>query len=159
MPQLEISTYITQIFWLFITFISLWLIMDKIIVPKIADTVEARKRKYEDYILKAEEVNNKALDALNRYEETLAAAKEKAAEKISKNEAELKDFIVRKEEEITLKLKEKIAENETKLAKEKEDTLKKADELSQLAAYEIIRRLDLPRAAVSDIKASFNEGE
>ena len=53
MPQLEISTYLTQIFWVITTFIIFWMVMDHVIIPKISDTIEARKRKYDDYIIKA----------------------------------------------------------------------------------------------------------
>ena len=61
MPQLEISTYLTQIFWVLLTFICFWLVMDRFIIPGIAETIDARKRKYDDYLLKAERVNKKAL--------------------------------------------------------------------------------------------------
>ena len=60
MPQLEMSTYGTQIFWVLLTFICFWLVMDRFIIPRIADMVEARKRKYDDYILKAEQITKKA---------------------------------------------------------------------------------------------------
>ena len=50
MPQLEISTYLTQIFWVITTFIIFWMVMDHVIIPKISDTIEARKRKYDDYL-------------------------------------------------------------------------------------------------------------
>ena len=83
MPQLEISTYLTQIFWVITTFIIFWMVMDHVIIPKISDTIEARKRKYDDYIIKAEEINKKALATLERYESTLAAAKSKASEQIN----------------------------------------------------------------------------
>ena len=42
MPQLEISTYLTQIFWVLLTFICFWLVMDRFIIPGIAETIDAR---------------------------------------------------------------------------------------------------------------------
>ena len=107
MPQLEISTYLTQIFWVLLTFICFWLVMDRFIIPGIAETIDARKRKYDDYLLKAERVNKKALASLRRYEETLAAAKAEAASQIKKNEDELKNMIAEREEDINRQLKEK----------------------------------------------------
>ncbi len=159
MPQLEVSTYISQIFWLITTFLSFWLIMDKVIIPRISETIEARKRKYNDFILKAEEINKKALSTLNKYEETLAAAKADAARQISENEAELKAFIAGQEAEMTKRLKQKVAENEEKLFHEKEETLKKIEELSQTAAITVLRQLGIKNVTPSNIQKSSSTKE
>lgn len=152
MPQLEISTYLTQIFWVLVTFISFWIIMDRIIIPRIAEQIEARKRKYDDFIIKAEEINKKAIASLNQYEKALAAAKAQAAEQISLNEAELKQFIAEKEASLNETLKEKIAENETMLEKEKNETLKKIESLSQNLAYSILEKLEISSISLDDVK-------
>lgn len=152
MPQLEISTYLTQIFWVLITFISFWLIMDKVIIPRIAEQIEARKRKYDDFILKAEEINKKAIASLEQYEKVLAAAKSKASEEISRNEAELKRFIVEREESINQQLKEKVAENEAMLQREKEETFKKIEELAETTALSVLEKLGIDSISITDIK-------
>ncbi|MBP3687462.1 MAG: hypothetical protein J6J35_03755 [Alphaproteobacteria bacterium] len=143
MPQLETSTYITQIFWLFTTFFCFWLVMAKVIIPKIAETVEARKRKYNDFILKADEFNKKALASLNRYEETLAAAKTKAAEQIALEEKALKDYISQKQEEINQQLNQKIQENEARLQEERAETMKDIEAMAESAACVILSKLDI----------------
>lgn len=152
MPQLEISTYLTQIFWVITTFVIFWMIMDRIIIPKISETIEARKRKYDDFIMKAEEINKKALATLSRYEETLAAAKSKASEQIKANEDSLRKMIDEREEEINQQLKAKIAEHEEKLVKDKAATMSKIEELSEIAAAAIIKQLDLKTITEADIK-------
>lgn len=154
MPQLEVSTYISQIFWLITTFLSFWLIMDKVIIPRISETIEARKRKYNDFIIKAEEINKKALSALHKYEETLAAAKTNAARQISENEAELKAFITSEEAGINNRLKQKVAENEAKLFLEKEKTLEKIEELSQTTAYTVLQQLGIKNITPENIRKS-----
>jgi len=151
MPQLDTSTYLTQIFWLIVTFLSFWLIMDKIIIPRIAEMIENRKRKCEEYIIKAEEVNKKALDALKRYKETLAVAKADMAEKISQNEKDLKHIIEEKETAINRELQCKIAENESKLAKEKAEILSKTDELAEEITLAILEKLNLKTITKEDI--------
>ncbi len=152
MPQLEVSTYISQIFWLITIFLCFWLIMDKFILPRISETIEARKRKYNEFILKAEEINKKALASLKNYEEALAAAKVNAFEQNRKNEEELKAFIEKEEEEINTRLKLKIAENEKLLFQEKNETMKKIEELSETAAYAVLKQLDIKSVSMSDIQ-------
>ncbi len=157
MPQLEISTYLTQIFWVLLTFICFWLVMDRFIIPGIAETIDARKRKYDDYLLKAERVNKKALASLRRYEETLAAAKAEAASQIKKNEDELKNMIAEREEDINRQLKEKIAESEAQLLKDKEAAMSKIEEISQAAAYAVIQKLGLETVTAEDIRNAHEE--
>ncbi len=152
MPQLDTSVYVTQIFWLLVTFISFWLIMDKLVIPKIAEKIEERKRKYNDYILKAEEINKKALETLNTYEKKLAVAKNDAMKQINENEEALASFISEKEEEISKKLKQKIDENEIKLINEKNEALAKVDTLSKDIAWAIAERLDLDSISKQDIE-------
>lgn len=158
MPQLEVSTYITQIFWLITTFLCFWFVMDKFIIPQISEMVEARKRKYDEFILKAEEVNKKAIASLKHYEEALAAAKINAYEQSRQNEAELKAFIKEEEENINARLKQKIAENEERLLIEKNETMKKIEELSQTAAIAVLKQLEIKSVSIADIqKASSKE--
>ena len=162
MPQLEVSTYISQIFWLITTFLSFWLIMDKIIIPRISETIEARKRKYNDFILKAEEINKKALSTLNKYEETLAAAKADAARQISENEAELKAFIAGQEAEMTKRLKQKVAENEEKLSDLKAEYEKIKNRLEELQIQGIISEyirctiIDMSNKVLAHIASKYN---
>ena len=68
MPQFDVSTYIAQIFWLITTFLCFWFIMDKVIIPKITSTMDERKRKYDELIIKAEKINKKAKASLQKYE-------------------------------------------------------------------------------------------
>lgn len=157
MPQLEISTYLTQIFWVITTFIIFWMVMDHVIIPKISDTIEARKRKYDDYIIKAEEINKKALATLERYESTLAAAKSKASEQIKANEDALKKMIDEREEEITQQLKSKMAEHEQKLEADKASTIAKIEDLSKIAAMTIIKELDLKSISEADINQALKK--
>lgn len=152
MPQFEISTYISQIFWLIITFFSFWLVMDKFIVPKIKESVEERKRKYDEIILKAEKFNQKAKISLEEYEDKIAAAKDSMDKKIKRQEEELKKIVKEKEEEIEIKLTAKIKESEEILKKERLETIERIDELSELSAFTIVKKLNLYDITLDDIK-------
>lgn len=159
MPQLDGSVYITQIFWLLVTFISFWFIMAKVVIPRISETIEARKRKYDDYVRKAEEINAKALEAINRYDKMLAVAKADATEQILKNENELKQVIAEKENEINEQLKKKVAEQEALLEKEKQNVLTKINALSQETAYEILQKIDIMAISRADLENISKEEE
>ena len=159
MPQLDISTYFTQFFWVIVTFISFWFVMDKLIVSKLKDTINKRKQKYDDLILKADKINKKALESLNKYEEIIAAAKLKADEQIKQDKLELKKFIEDKEQEIDLKLKEKVKQCENMLEQEGSNTLNKIDELSKNISLSIINQLDIKKVTMNDIEGIIGKSE
>ena len=72
MPQLDFSTYLPQVFWLVVTFIALYLIMWKIAVPRIANSLEARQKRIEDYLDRAADAKKEAEETLAAYEQAIA---------------------------------------------------------------------------------------
>ena len=152
MPQLDGSIYITQIFWLIVSFLSFWLIMDKILIPKISEKIEARKRKQDDFILKAEEINQKALDALSQYENKLAVAKNEAIREIAENEKELQNIIEEKQNQINQQLKQKVAESEQILKTEITEIVQNIDDMSKNIALVMTQQLNLTSITKEDIE-------
>ncbi|MGL5784465.1 MAG: hypothetical protein ACRCYZ_03225 [Alphaproteobacteria bacterium] len=53
MPQLDISTYPGQLFWLFISFFFLWLVLHIVLVPRFSRIFEKRKHHIEQLLAKA----------------------------------------------------------------------------------------------------------
>ena len=60
MPQLDTSTFTSQLFWLVVCFFSMMFIMSKFIIPKIADIMEQRQRKIDGYLNKAADLKEQA---------------------------------------------------------------------------------------------------
>lgn len=159
MPQFDVSTYISQIFWLLLCFSIFWFIMDRLLIPKISEMIEARKRKYDDLIAKAEAINSKALETLRLYDEKLAVAKAKASEQINKNEQELQNYIKDKEKEIDIKLQQKTEESEKKLQEETEEAMGKIEEIVVSASYTIIQQLGIKSVSKEDIQNIAHKGK
>ena len=100
MPQLDISTFSSQIFWLVVCFTALFLIVWRIGVPKISHILETRQKRIDDNLLRAEEFKREAEAALKTYEASLEEARSEAqailveastllAEEFNAREAEL----------------------------------------------------------------------
>ena len=93
MPQLDLSTYASQAFWMILSFSVLWILLSVFVTPKITDILEQRKRKMDDYIRKAEKLNQQAKLSLEKYEKALNDAKIKANENILANQKESAAFL------------------------------------------------------------------
>ena len=154
MPQLDPSTYLSQIFWLLVSFFSLWLVMSWFIVPKIEDVLKQRRQKIDDFVKKAEKINKQALSSLDKYHKALDKAKNSAEAAIAKNRQELDDTIAEKKAEIEEALAKKIADSEHMLAKQKQETLEAIEHISQTLADSIVAKLDVKKTKSKTNKKS-----
>lgn len=143
MPQLETSTYLSQFFWLITSFLTLWFFMAWIIIPKIEDIMEQRRRKIDDFVQKAEKINKQALSSLSKYEKALEKAKSEAQTAIENNKKELEQIVQTRNVEIEELLNKKIADTEYMLAKERMETIEAINDVSVKLAQEILTKLDI----------------
>ena len=78
MPQLEVSTFVPQLFWLAITFGLLFLLMAKLGLPRVGGLLEARRKRIDDDLAQAAQLKAEAEAALAAYQQTMAAARAQA---------------------------------------------------------------------------------
>lgn len=142
MPQLDFSTFYSQIFWLCICFFSMLFIMAKFITPRITEMINLRKDKIDDYLGKAEAINQKAEKALDKYNQALKTANDNANQSLLKTQQDLKNLIERKQAELTTHLNEQIAVGENKICLAKEKALQQVEAMSQDLALEVLHKLD-----------------
>ncbi len=79
MPQLEqIDTYVSQIFWLALTFIPLFVILWKVALPRVDEILEARQGRIEKDLERARQSKEQAEEVAAAYERVLAEARAQA---------------------------------------------------------------------------------
>src|SRR3546814_13186076 len=79
MPQFDPSTYPTQLFWLLLTFVPLYLVVWRVALPRITDVRQSRQGKIEADLEKAPALQGEAEMVLAAYEKGLADATSSAA--------------------------------------------------------------------------------
>tara|TARA_B100000686_G_scaffold349038_1_gene441497 strand:- start:534 stop:1028 length:495 start_codon:yes stop_codon:yes gene_type:complete len=118
MPQLEqIDTFVSQIFWLFVTFGFLYLILWKIALPRVADILLERQEKIEEDLRKAEQFKNEADKAIALYETSLANARDEALSLIKDANNKISAEAAIKHESLSKKIKSDMAEAEERIEK------------------------------------------
>lgn len=93
MPQLDTSTFTSQLFWLIVCFFSMLFIMSRFIVPRIADILEQRQRKIDGYLNKAHNIRLEAEESLKKYQDALAEATAEANRSLAATQAELNAYM------------------------------------------------------------------
>ena len=98
MPQLDPEFWISQIFWLTLTFGFLYIILSKIILPKISANLELRKSQIQENIEAADKQREDSETKLREYDEIISKSKIDA-KKIFKETREkaLKDINLKKD--------------------------------------------------------------
>ncbi len=157
MPQLDVSTFTSQIFWLLICFFSMMFIMSKFIIPKIADIMEQRQRKIDGYLNKASQFKQEAEATLKKYQDALAQATAKANKSLSDTKEEMNQLITQRQTELEASLQKKIKDGEKEINQEKEKALKEVKAISEKLSMEVIKKIGITTIQASDIKATIKE--
>ncbi len=132
MPQLNPEFWISQIFWLTIVFGSLYILLAKLILPKISDNLESRKSQIAENIESAEKRRKESDQKLKDYEKIISEAKVEAKNLFnSAREKVLRDVNTKKEN-----LEKEIDEEIEKAEKEIIDFKKKSPEKINKIAIE-----------------------
>jgi F-type H+-transporting ATPase subunit b len=98
MPQLNPEFWISQIFWLTLTFGILYIILSKLILPKISDNLESRKSQILENIEAAEKQRQNSEEKLKEYEEIVSKSKMEAKNIFNQaREKALKDISAKKD--------------------------------------------------------------
>ena len=83
MPQLEITTFPSQIFWLVVSFLMLYLIMSRIIIPRISSVIKSRESEIKNNIHISEHMYKDTEIINNEYEEIKKNIEDEAREIIN----------------------------------------------------------------------------
>ena len=98
MPQLNPEFWVSQIFWLIITFGILYVVLSKIILPKISTNLELRKLQISDNIEAADKQREDSEAKLKEYDEIISKSKTEAKNIFNQaREKALKDINVKRE--------------------------------------------------------------
>ncbi len=89
LPQLDFTTFPSQIFWLVVTVFVLFQLMSKVALPRIASVLEERADAIADDLDRAEEFKRKASAAEDAYQQALLDARAKAQGIVAETRAEI----------------------------------------------------------------------
>jgi F-type H+-transporting ATPase subunit b len=78
MPQLDFNSFAPQLVWLLIAFVTLYLVMSRLAVPAISDTLAKRQAKIQDDLDTAERANEETRRLVTAYEKRLADSREES---------------------------------------------------------------------------------
>ena len=150
MPQLNPEFFASQLFWLAITFVFLFIFLWRVSLPRINSVQTKRENKIKEDIKKAKQLQAEAEDIQEQINKQLDQAKSDSAELIKSAFIKLQDESSKKLEELDKNLSTKIDATYETIEKNKSESM------SQI--YEQIN--DITKLMISKISnVKVNEGE
>lgn len=141
LPQLDISTWPSQLFWLVVLFTAGYILMAKFVTPRIGSVLEERRAKLDEDLGKARSASEDAARIRAEYEADLDAARTAAAETAKQAAAEATKQAEASDAKIAKKLAEKVAKAEAKLATARSEAMANLNNVAAEAAMAAVAQL------------------
>jgi F0F1-type ATP synthase, subunit b len=153
-PPFDASTYPSQLLWLVITFGLFYLLMKKVLVPRVGGILEQRHDRIAQDLDEAARLKTEADVAVETYERELAAARSKAhtigetAREAAKSKAAVDRAAIEAE------LAQKLSAAETRIGEIKAQAFAQVGAIAEETAAAIVDQLIGSKASADDIKTA-----
>ena len=160
MPQLNPEFWVSQIFWLTLTFGILYIVLSKIILPKISANLELRKSQIQENIEAAEKQRENSETKLKEYDDIILKSKLEA-KNIFKNAREkaIKD-INSKKETLDKQIDEEIIVAEKEIEIMKKSASEKINKIAIETSTDLVKKLigaEINKSSISAIVNDFSK--
>ncbi|MBR9826410.1 MAG: F0F1 ATP synthase subunit B' [Alphaproteobacteria bacterium] len=148
-PPFDPTYYASSLFWLTISFVVLYIALDRFILPKIKTTIEDRRDRIADDLDAAAQAKAEAEAAGQAYEQSLADARAKAHGIAADTRAALDKELAKESAEVEAELAEKQAAAEVSIREAKEKAFAEVRTIASsatVAAVEALAGLEVAEA-------------
>ena len=141
MPQLDPEFWFSQIFWLIITFGILYLVLSKLILPKISDNLETRKSQVLDNLELAEKQRNESEAKLKEFDNIILKSKIDAKNLFNEARKKLLDDINKKKQELEEEIDKEVKIVEAEIEELKKKSPEKINKIAIETSTDLINQL------------------
>ena len=141
MPQLDPYYWISQIFWLILSFVVLFLILSKIILPKISGNLETRKSQILENIELAEKQRLESENKIKEFEKLILEGKNQAKNYFSDAKQKIIEDINKKKKLLENEINEEIKSAEKEINDLKNNAPEKINKIAVETSADLIKQL------------------
>ena len=141
MPQLDISTWLNQIFWLVVALVVIYLVLRLVALPRIGAVLADRSSTITNDLAAAEELKQKALAAEKAYLAALDKARAEAGKIAAETKAEIQAELDKEIAKADVQIAAKSAESEGRIAEIRAGALEAVTEVAKDTAKELVSAL------------------
>ena len=116
MPQLDFSTFPNQIFWLVVTIVTIYLILDRVALPRVSAILAQRRGTLANDVAAAEDLTRRSEELEAQRQADLAAARAEAGRIVAGMKVEMQAELDRALAEADAEIAARAAESEARIA-------------------------------------------
>ena len=154
MPQLNPEFWVSQIFWLTITFGILYVVLSKFILPKISANLEVRKSQILDNIEAAEKQREESELKIEEYEKIVQSSKNEAKNYFKQAREKLLKDINLKKDSLDKELNLEIQNGESEIQELRDRAPEKINKIAVETTKDLLQQLigaDVNSSSISAI--------
>ena len=141
MPQLNPEFWISQVFWLTLSFGFLFIILSKFILPKISNNLELRKSQILENIEAAEKQKKESENKIKEYETLILNSKNQARNYFNDARKKIQQDINKKREKLENEINEEINSAEKEIIDLKNKAPEKINKIAMETSADLIKHL------------------
>ena len=141
MPQLDPEFWLSQIFWLVITFGILYLVLSKLILPKISDNLETRKSQVLDNLELAEKQRNESEAKLKEFDNIILKSKIDSKNLFNESRKKLLNDINNKRQKLEEEIDKELKIVEAEIEELKKKSPEKINKIAIETSADVINQL------------------
>ena len=141
MPQLNTKFWFSQIFWLILTFGILFVVLSKLILPKISKNLEIRKSQILENIETAEKQRQESENKIKEYEKIVLESKNEAKNYFNKAREKVLKDIDKKRKVLEINVNEEITKVEKEIAELKNKSSETINKIAIETSSDIVKEL------------------
>ena len=157
MPQLNPEFWVSQIFWLILTFGILYIVLSKLILPKISANLELRKSQIQENIEAAEKQRESVDTKLKEYDNIILKSKLEAKNIFRDAREKVIKDINSKKETLDKQIDEEIKKAEQEIGVLRKDAPEKISKIAIETSTQLVKKLIGAEINNSSISAIVND--
>ena len=143
MPQLDPKSWVPQIFWLIITFGFLYIIISKIVFPRLSESIEQRNDYISDLVDEAQKLSEQTEKLNKEYEDFIKSSNNKAQEIIVNERKKLNIEFNKKNDQLNEKISKITVEAEKEIKDFKSNSINQIKLISNNISDELLKEMSV----------------
>ena len=141
MPQLNPEFWASQIFWLILIFSGLYIVIWKIFLPKITDSIENRKSRIINDLNETQKLKENAEKKLREYNKIIEDTKKEAKKIIEDNKKKLENDIKSKKQKFNEEIEKELMSVEKEIKSLKKSSISSINKIAVEVSSEVMRQI------------------
>ena len=157
MPQLNPDYWISQIFWVILVFVTLYVILWRAILPKINENLENRKSQILTDLDDAQKFEDQSKEKLSEYNKILNQAKQEAKKILDGTRKKVNQDIKNKKKQFNLEIEREIEKAEKEIKTLKLSSIKDINKIAIETSSDIVRKIVGTEVNASSVSATVED--